>query len=165
MTMMRAFLGAVLLAIAAAVPASAVTPDELAALARAGLGDEVLLALVEATGVDQAVNASQAVTLRRAGVSERVIAAAIRASHRAPDPPAPDPVPQATACVNCEPTVAVIGAPPPVTVIEREIYYVPVWTAPIPRVRPGPPQPYLSGNRKLGRFINDGFADRTPRKR
>jgi hypothetical protein len=161
MTSMRALPAAIVLWAAFAGPALAVTPEELAALARAGLGDEVLLALIESTGVDQAVNATRSLALKQAGVSERVIAAAVRASHRAPD--AGEPVPLATAeCIDCQPNVAVIGGPPPVAVVEREIYYVPVWAAPVIPVRPGPPRPYLEGNRGFGRFINDGFVDRAP---
>jgi hypothetical protein len=156
---MRALLAAVALMAASAGPAMAVTPDELAALARAGLGEEVLLALIESTGVDQAVNAPQALSLRQAGVSERVIAAAVRASHRPPEVgnEAPMPAP----CEDCHANVAVIGGAPPLTVIEREIYYVPIWTAPIVPSPPGPSRPYLEGDRGFGRFINDGFPDRT----
>lgn len=159
MKTMRALLAAVALAVASAGPAQAVTPDELAALARAGLGDEVLLALIESTGVDQAVNATQSLSLRQAGVSERVIAAAVRASHRLPDAGIEAPMP--APCDDCRENIAVIGGAPPATVIEREIYYVPIWTAPIVPGRPGPPRPYLEGHRGFGRFINDGFVDRT----
>ena len=146
--------------------ASAVTPDELAALAKAGLGDEVLLALIESTGVDRAVDATRSVALKTAGVSDRVIAAAVRASWKPPQASTID-APVATApCLECEANVAVIGAPPPVTVIEREVYYLPwILAMPTRHGHPRPSGPYLAGHKGFGRFINDGFVDRTTRSR
>ena len=57
MQAVRLFVLVATLSLAASSAASAVTPDELAALAKAGLGDEVLLALIESTGMDRAVDA------------------------------------------------------------------------------------------------------------
>jgi len=149
-----------------AVPgwASAVTPDELAALTRAGLGDEVLLALIESTGMDRAVDAQRSLALKRAGVSDRVIAAAVRASNQAPAPLA-EPV--VAPCIECENNVAVIGgSAPPVPVVEREVYYLPwILGAPVRPSHPRASRPYLSGYKGFGRFINDGFVDRTPARR
>ncbi len=146
------------------VPALAVTPEELAALTRAGLGDEVLMALIESTGVDRVVDADRSVALKRAGVSDRVIAAAVRASHR--ERPAVSEAESATStCHGCDANIAVIGAAPVVTVVQREVYVLPwFWTAPV-ETPSGPPRPYLSGRKGSGRFINDGFVDRTPRRR
>jgi len=81
MQTVRLFLLVATLMLALSSGASAVTPDELAALAKAGLGDEVLLALIESTGLDRAVDAARTLALKRAGVSDRVIAAAVRASY------------------------------------------------------------------------------------
>lgn len=145
--------------------ASAVTPDELAALAKAGLGDEVLLALIESTGVELSVDATRSLALKKAGVSDRVIAAAVRASYREPALSATVPV-TAAPCVDCDANVAVIGAPPPVEVIQREVYYVP-WIFGVP-TRPGHPRPsgpYLTGHKGFGRFINDGFVERKTGRR
>jgi hypothetical protein len=66
--------------------AGAVTPDELVRLRQAGLGDEVLLALVDTTGVQGHIDAEGALELKRSGLSDRVIAAAIRRA----GPPATD---------------------------------------------------------------------------
>ena len=147
--------------------ASAVTPDELAALAKAGLGDEVLLALIESTGVDRAVDATRSVALKSAGVSDRVIAAAVRASHWKPPQASTIDAPVATApCLECEANVAVIGAPPPVAVVEREVYYLPwILAVPVRHGHPRPSGPYLAGHKGFGRFINDGFVDRTTGRR
>jgi hypothetical protein len=147
--------------------ASAVTPDELAALAKAGLGDEVLLALIESTGMDRSVDAARSITLKRAGVSDRVIAAAVRASYQPPPPPIAEPL-AAAPCVECESNIAVIGGgPQPAAVVEREVYYLPwTWVAPVGPAHRRRSGPYLPGNKGgFGRFINDGFIDRPPRKR
>ena len=154
------------LALAVSGPALAVTPDELAALAQAGLGDEVLLALIESTGVDRAVDATRSLALRRAGVSDRVIAAAVRASHETPAVAAiADPV-AATPCEPCDANVAVIGGDSPVAVVQREVYYVPwIWAMPRGPAHPRPSGPYLPGHKGVGRFINDGVAASTRGRR
>jgi hypothetical protein len=138
----------------ASTPASAVTPDELAALSKEGLGDEVLIALIDASGLSAVVDAAAALQLKRQGVSERVIAAAVRAS--APPPPV-EPV--ADVCGACEPPPPVSSAvAPPVREVHREVYYVP-WVVGPSRPAPSrPPKPYLAGDRGFGRFINDGVA-------
>ena len=154
------------LALAVPGPVLAVTPDELAALARAGLGDEVLLALIESTGVDVAVDATRSLALKRAGVSDRVIAAAVRASFEPPAVTAiADPVAD-TPCEPCDSNVAVIGDPSPVAVVQREVYYVPwMWAVPVGPAHRRSSGPYLPGHKGVGRFINDGVADRTRDRR
>jgi hypothetical protein len=134
-------------------PAAAVTPDELAALSKEGLSDEVLLALIDASGLSAVIDAAAALQLKRQGVSDRVIAAAVRAS--AP-PQAAEPV--ADVCWACEPPPPAAPAAVQPVVVEREVYYVPWVVTP---VRPGPvrkPEPYLNGTRRLGQFINDGLS-------
>jgi hypothetical protein len=140
-------------------PASAVTPDELAALSKEGLGDEVLIALIDASGLSAVVDAPRALQLKRQGVSDRVIAAAVRASA----PPTIVPEPAAEPCWACESAAPAYQAPTQPVVVEREVvhrevYYVPWIVAPS---RPGParkPQPYLAGDRGTGRFVNDGVS-------
>jgi hypothetical protein len=157
---MRFVLAILVVTLAASGRADAVTPAELAALARAGLGDEVLLALVETTGLTAAVEGAEALELKRAGVSDRVIAAAVRASK----PPAAVGAVEPPPCEPCEPNIAVIGDAPPLVVVERQVYYLPwVWGAPVVR-RPVPAKPYFEGDRGFGRFINDGVR-RPPRSR
>lgn len=88
---MRRLLIATLVAAALATPAEALTLKDLMELARAGLGDEVLLALIE---VDRGVYAIDPATLKQlkaAGVSDKVIAALIRSGREAPPDPAPLP--------------------------------------------------------------------------
>src|SRR5688572_18142958 len=69
--------------------AEALTIRDVIELARAGLGDEVLLALIE---VDRGVYAIDTETLKKlkaAGVSDRVIAALVRSGREMPLPAAP----------------------------------------------------------------------------
>jgi hypothetical protein len=139
-------------------PVLAVTPDELAELRRAGLGDEVLLALIETTGVQGSLSTAAALDLKRAGVSDRVIAAAIRRGHVA-DVAAAPPLDMVADDV---PNVAIIGAAEPeVLGASPEIVLVP-WIIPVghghtPR---RPQKPYLGNFRGFGRFINDDFRPR-----
>jgi hypothetical protein len=72
--------------------AEALTIRDVIELSRAGLGDEVLLALIE---VDRGVYSIDPATLKQlkaAGVSERVIVALVRAGRELPPEPAPLPV-------------------------------------------------------------------------
>lgn len=72
--------------------ADALTIRDVIELSRAGLGDEVLLALIE---VDRGVYAIDTATLKQlkaAGVSERVIVALVRAGREIPAEPTPMPV-------------------------------------------------------------------------
>ena len=145
---------AVLFVLTLAIPAAAlaVTPEELARLRAAGLGDQVLLALVDTTGVQGRVGADEAMDLARAGVSDRVIAAAIR---RAADDEArallpPEPIVEQTA------PEAIAPAPEPPVVTE----FVPVPVVPwvvvpvVPRRPHGPAKPTLGDYKGPGRFIN-----------
>jgi hypothetical protein len=152
---------------------SAVTPEELVELAKSGLGDEVLLALIDTTGMPVVIDAPAAVRLRKGGVSNRVIAAAVRAGAvdraggvDARAMGASESMAPLASPADQPPTVGVMGAATPVPqVIEREVYYIP-WVVPVSvggaRHRPTEaPAPYLAGNHEFGRFINDGSRDRS----
>lgn len=108
--------------------AEAVTLRDLMELSKAGLGDQVLIALIE---VDRSVFAIDATTLKKlkeAGVSEAVIVALIR-SGRTPRPE-PEPVATQPAPEPREPQVVVIDhrdqAPAPAPVAYPVPVYVPV---------------------------------------
>ena len=143
---------AVLFVLTLGIPAVAlaVTPEELARLRAAGLGEQVLLALVDTTGVQGRVGADEAMDLARAGVSDRVIAAAIRraAADEARALLPPEPVVEQT------PLQATAPEPPVVT----EFVPVPVvpWVAlpVVPRRPHGPAKPTLGNYKGPGRFIN-----------
>jgi hypothetical protein len=68
-----------------AAPAEAVTVRDLIELTRAGLGDDVLVALIEVDRGVFAIDTDTLKTLKEAGVSERVIVALVR-SGRMPLP-------------------------------------------------------------------------------
>ena len=167
MQTVRLFVLVATLLLTASSAASAVTPDELAALAKAGLGDEVLLALIESTGMDRGVDAARSLALKRAGVSDRVIAAAVRASYQAPPRRLSSrlPPPPASSARPTSPSSVVVRRR--CAVVEREVYYLPwILGAPVRPAHTRRPGPYLPGNKGgFGRFINDGFVDRTPRRR
>jgi hypothetical protein len=81
---MRALLVALPLLILLPVRADALTVRDIVELTRAGLGEEVLLALIE---VDRSVFPVDTATLKRlkeAGVSERVIVAMVRSARTSP---------------------------------------------------------------------------------
>lgn len=98
--------------------ADALTVREVVELSRAGLGEEVLLALIEVDRSIFPIDAATIKELKASGVSERVIAAMIRSGREVP-PPEPfiaEPPPPA--------------APPPQVVVidhrETEVREVPV---------------------------------------
>jgi hypothetical protein len=109
------------------VRADAITLKEIVQLSRAGLGDEVLLALIE---VDQRVFAIDSDTLRMLkdqGVSERVIVALIRSGRLQPAPdaltaaaPVPEPPmmpePQVVVIEHERPVVQQVAVPVPIYV-------------------------------------------------
>jgi hypothetical protein len=149
---MRFAAALIVFALGLPVVALAVTPEELARLRAAGLGDQVLLALVDTTGVQGRMGADEAMDLARAGVGDRVIAAAIRraAADEARALLPPEPVVEQTASPDI--------APPPELPVLTQVVPVPVvpWVAvPVFVHRPhGPAKPTLGDYRGPGRFIN-----------
>lgn len=102
--------------------AEALTVRDVIELSRAGLGDEVLLALIE---VDRGVYSIDPATLKQlkaAGVSERVIVALVRSGRELPPDPAPLPMVEDQAAT---PQVVVIDHHDEPQVVER-IREVPV---------------------------------------
>ena len=105
--MRRVFIALVAVVLMAAGRAEAVTIRDLIELSKAGLGDEVLIALIE---VDRQVFNIDTATLKKmkdAGVSEAVIVALIRSGRTSPVEPAPVAAPQPQPAPR-EPEVIVI---------------------------------------------------------
>jgi hypothetical protein len=125
---------AIVLALSAA-RAEAVSVRDIIELSKAGLGDAVLLALIE---VDRSVFNVDLATLKKlkeAGVSDVVIVAMIRSGREtvpAEPPPAPEPPPQHEPAPPPPPQVVVIdhreAAPQPVAYPVAVPVYVPVAT-------------------------------------
>ena len=76
-------------------PAEAVTIRELMELSKAGLGDDVLIALIEVDRRVFTVTPDTVKELKKAGISDAVIVALIRTARTQPEPaPAPEPAPE-----------------------------------------------------------------------
>lgn len=104
-------------------PAQALTIRDVVELSRAGLTDDVLVALIEVDGGIYPTDTATLKSLKDAGVSDRVMIALIRSGRerRVEEPPAPAPIPTQ---INDE--AAVVPPPPPTIVIEhREVRYEP----------------------------------------
>jgi hypothetical protein len=96
-----------------ATPAAALTVRDVMELTRAGLGDEILLALIDVDPSVFPIDAASLKKLKDAGVSERVIIAMIRSARTpmpAPEPlaapieqPAPAPQPQVVVIEHHDP--------------------------------------------------------------
>jgi hypothetical protein len=95
--------------------AQAITLQEIIELTKAGLGEEVLLALIEIDPRVYPVDPETLTKLKAAGVKEKVIVAIVRSGRT------PLPMPAPVAAV--EPDPVPVNAPdpaPPVVVVERE---------------------------------------------
>ncbi len=87
----RVLVVGVLLWISTAVQLGAVSVRDIVELSRAGLGDEVILVLIDIDPVQYDLDAQRVLELKNAGVSERVLAAMLRSGRSAP--PVVTPVP------------------------------------------------------------------------
>jgi hypothetical protein len=93
--------------------ADALTLRDVLELTRAGLGDDVLIALIEVDRPVFPVDTETLKTLKDAGVSQKVIVAMIK-SGRTPPPPAPEPP------VIINPPEPAPAPQPPVVVIHEQ---------------------------------------------
>jgi hypothetical protein len=144
----------VVLGVLVPLRADALTLRDLVELTRAGLGDDVLLALIEVDRPVFSIDADTLKSLKAAGVSERVIVAVVR-SGRTPPPvpptpivvePAPQPEPQVVVIDHRdrEPRVREVPvAVPvyiPVVVRDRDRQRDRDRGSDDPRLRPAPPK-------------------------
>jgi hypothetical protein len=129
---MRLALAAAVLFLAAAGPAEALTIRDVIELTKAGVSEEVLLALIDVDGGVYASDTETLKALKAAGVSERVMVALVRSGReqQVPEPAAP-PVPQDEAPAPAPQVVVVEHHEPPVQhVVVPMPVYVPVYTTP-----------------------------------
>jgi hypothetical protein len=119
---------AILLLAGAAGRAEALTIRDVIELTRAGVAEDVLLALIEVDGGVYATDTATLKALKEAGVSERVMVALVRSGRerRLPDPvavqepePTPAPAPQVVVIDHHPPQVEQVVVPVPV--------YIPVY--------------------------------------
>ena len=108
-------------------PLEALTIRDLIELSRAGLGEEVLLALIEVDGGVYAIDTATLKSLKEAGISDRVIAALVRSGRERPaeppsmatitEPQPPEPQPQVVVIDHHDqPEVREVAVPVPVYV-------------------------------------------------
>jgi len=84
------------LAPAASVGAQTLTTRDIIELTKAGLGEDILVALIEVNRSVFPVDRSTLASLKHAGVSSKVIVAMVRSGREPAIPPAPEPPSQAT---------------------------------------------------------------------
>jgi hypothetical protein len=111
-------------------PAFAVTVQELVMLSKAGVSDEVLLALIERDDTILPLDSEQLMRLKREGISDTIVLAMLRSGRREPAPPA-----AATdrAVPIREPIVVVVGHGPDVPNTYHPFDYTrvfPTWSLP-----------------------------------
>lgn len=116
-----------------AARAEAVTVKDIIDLTRAGLGEEVLLALIEVDGGVFKIDTATLTDLKKAGVSERVIEAMVRSGRSAPPEPAAVPVYEPEPPEPPQPQVIVIEHERPV--VEQVVVPYPVYVAVPQRTR------------------------------
>ena len=117
-----------LLAISAA-RAEALTIRDVVELTRAGLGDDVLLALIEVDPSVFPIDTETLKYLKESGVSQRVIVAMVRSARTPPAPVAPEPFITQVAPQAPEPQVVVIDHREPERIREVPVavpIYIPV---------------------------------------
>jgi hypothetical protein len=144
------------------VSASAVTTRDIIELTKAGLSDDILIALIDADRTVFVLDKDQILELKHAGVSRAVLLKMVRSRREFESAPELPPV---TDAQPTQPEVVVIGqpAPPPVTVVVPQYFLVPysIWGVPTHHTpRPALPPVLAPEYRGFGRFINDGWVDR-----
>lgn len=151
------FLAALLLP----VSASAVSVRDIIELTKAGLSDDILIAVIEADRTVFTLDKDQILELKKAGVSKAVLLKMIRTRIEL------EPTPEAPPSTDTyrQPEVVVIGTQPPtppVTIVVPQYYFVPysIWGAPAHHVPPAAPPVIAPEYRGFGRFINDGWVNR-----
>lgn len=87
----RTFVVATLLLLPMTAAAQTLTIRDLVALNQAGLGDEVLIALIEADGTIFRLGPLDVIELKKQGLTDPVLIKMIQTARKAPVPPAPAP--------------------------------------------------------------------------
>ena len=103
--------------------AQAVTLKDIVDLSKAGLGDEVLLALIDVDGGVFDVDPVTLKSLKAAGVSERVIVALVRSGRERPIAPAEPPTLTDVVSQQTAPEVVYVDRPSPTVVREVAVPY------------------------------------------
>ncbi len=147
----------------------AVSVRDLVELSRAGLSDEILLAVLEADPTIFDLDAGTIIEIRAAGLSERVIAAMLRSGRALAADESESALdrnafvsthPYAWNLDGTQPGVVVIGGRPEPRP-EPIVLYVPVpvfgFTHHVLQDRTRATRPAINTQRGFGRFMNEGF--------
>lgn len=119
----------VLAMVGLASAAEALTVRDVIDLSRAGVGEDILLALVEVDGGVYAIDNKTLIAMKEAGVPPKVIVAMVKSGRERPVPEALPEVPPDEAAPPPAPQVVVIDHQPPV----REVLVpVPVYVPVVP---------------------------------
>ena len=92
--------------------ASAVTIDEVVALSKSGVSEQVIVAVIERDQTLFTLTPAQIMKLQRDGLSDRVLLALIKSGRPNEPPPPPSPVAPVEAPVPPPPAIAVVGQGP-----------------------------------------------------
>jgi hypothetical protein len=145
----------------AATPAFAVSTHDLIELSNAGLSDDVLVALIEADNTSFNLDAPKILELRTAGISERVITAMIKSGRATDDAQAAATVPVEQPPVYNDQVPVVVAQQQPLPP-QQTVVIIPWGPIIQPPFGHRPPRPTIPAQfRGFGRFINDGWVDRT----
>jgi hypothetical protein len=157
---MRLALAAAVLLLAAVRPAEALTIRDVIELTKAGVSEEVLLALIDVDGGVYASDTETLKALKAAGVSERVMVALVRSGRERPLPePAAPPLPQEEAQASAPPVVVVEHHEPQVQQVVVPVpVYVPVYTTPSRAHR----DPYALHRVRTGDFAPTNYVPFQP---
>ena len=120
---MRRGVFAFVFALFVSTAAQAVTLKDIIDLSKAGLGDEVLLALIDVDGGVFDVDPATLKSLKAAGLSERVIVALVRSGRERPVAPAEPPTLTDVVAQQAAPEVVYVERPSPAVVREVAVPY------------------------------------------
>jgi hypothetical protein len=160
MTTRRTLRACVLAAVLVCVPAiaRAVTVDDIIALSKSGVGEEVLVALIDADRTIFTLTRDQIVALKQAGVPPGVIVKMIGSAREFVDPVPPPLIvgntpPASSSAKHSTPAWHASPGSPGTAFVPYPLF-VPV----VPFV-PVFPSVTFTAPRGFGRFMNDGFVE------
>jgi len=92
--------------------ASAVTIDEVVALSKSGVSEQVIVAVIERDQTLFTLSPAQIMKLQRDGLSDRILLALIKSGRPNEPPPPASPVAPVAASVPTQPSITVVGHGP-----------------------------------------------------
>jgi hypothetical protein len=176
---MRIMMPVALLLVLLAGPASALTVQEVVALSKSGVSDEVLLSLIDRDKTIFTIDNDLLMALTRDRVSEKLVLAMLSSGRQEPAPPAPPA--NVTHTVPADPSAFMFGHGPsrpntyhefdqlglagPLVVYAAPPYFVPPYAVPPPSANPCLPVATAASRtdrtvgiaEASGKFVNNGL--------